>query len=160
MLLSMQGISKAFAGVSALKSVSLEVEPAQVMALVGQNGAGKSTLIKILLGLLEPTGGHARVLGHDIEESSQEIRRLVLLGPGSGGGLCCLLLFGGVFCVLTYILEPVWKDRFQFARVLLRGFFTNMQHRRWLERRLTKLADIQKVRVIPATVGATQFRHA
>ena len=51
MLLSMQGISKAFAGVAALKSASLEVEPAEVMALVGQNGAGKSTLIKILTGV-------------------------------------------------------------------------------------------------------------
>ncbi|HEV7309245.1 sugar ABC transporter ATP-binding protein [Ensifer sp.] len=50
MLLSMQGISKAFAGVPALKSAALEVEPAEVMALVGQNGAGKSTLIKILTG--------------------------------------------------------------------------------------------------------------
>jgi monosaccharide-transporting ATPase len=51
MLLSMQGISKAFAGVAALKSAALEVEPAEVMALVGQNGAGKSTLIKILTGV-------------------------------------------------------------------------------------------------------------
>lgn len=51
MLLSMQGISKAFAGVAALKAAWLEVEPAEVMALVGQNGAGKSTLIKILTGV-------------------------------------------------------------------------------------------------------------
>ena len=49
-VLSMQSISKSFGGVPALVQASLEVEPAEVMALVGQNGAGKSTMIKILNG--------------------------------------------------------------------------------------------------------------
>lgn len=49
-LLSMRAISKSFGGVPALIEASLEVQPAEVMALVGQNGAGKSTMIKILNG--------------------------------------------------------------------------------------------------------------
>lgn len=49
-LLSMKNISKSFGGVPALVNASLEVYPAEVMALVGQNGAGKSTMIKILNG--------------------------------------------------------------------------------------------------------------
>jgi galactofuranose transport system ATP-binding protein len=49
-LLSMQAISKSFGGVSALIEASLDVRPAEIMALVGQNGAGKSTMIKILNG--------------------------------------------------------------------------------------------------------------
>jgi monosaccharide-transporting ATPase len=49
-LLSMQAISKSFGGVPALIGASLEVMPAEIMALVGQNGAGKSTMIKILNG--------------------------------------------------------------------------------------------------------------
>ncbi len=49
-LLSMQAISKSFGGVPALIEASLDVQPAEVMALVGQNGAGKSTMIKILNG--------------------------------------------------------------------------------------------------------------
>ncbi len=49
-VLSMHGISKSFGGVPALVGASLEVQPAEIMALVGQNGAGKSTMIKILNG--------------------------------------------------------------------------------------------------------------
>ncbi len=49
-LLSMQAISKSFGGIPALSQASLEVMPAEIMALVGQNGAGKSTMIKILNG--------------------------------------------------------------------------------------------------------------
>lgn len=49
-LLSMQAISKSFGGVPALIEASLDVQPAEIMALVGQNGAGKSTMIKILNG--------------------------------------------------------------------------------------------------------------
>ena len=49
-LLAMRDIDKRFQGVQALSAASLEVAPAEIMALVGQNGAGKSTLIKVLTG--------------------------------------------------------------------------------------------------------------
>lgn len=56
-LLSMRGIDKAFAGVSALSGACLEIAPGEVHALIGQNGAGKSTLIKILTGVYRRDGG-------------------------------------------------------------------------------------------------------
>ncbi len=70
------GLTKHYGSVHALTDLTLSVGEG-ITGLVGANGAGKSTLIKILLGLLEPTSGHASVLGHDIEHASQEIRRLV-----------------------------------------------------------------------------------
>ena len=75
-VISTAGLTKHYGTVHALTDLTVDVGEG-VTGLVGANGAGKSTLIKILLGLLEPTGGHARVLGHDIEQESQEIRRLV-----------------------------------------------------------------------------------
>ncbi len=61
--------------VTALDQLTVAIKPG-VTGLVGANGAGKSTLIKILLGLLEPTSGHAAVLGQDCATSGLEIRAL------------------------------------------------------------------------------------
>src|ERR1700733_13986543 len=49
-LLVMGDINKRFQGVQALSAATLEVDPGEIMALVGQNGAGKSTMIKVLTG--------------------------------------------------------------------------------------------------------------
>ena len=56
-LLEMEGIGKAFSGVSALMQARLEIRRGEIHALIGQNGAGKSTLIKILTGVYRRDGG-------------------------------------------------------------------------------------------------------
>src|SRR5215471_2658656 len=73
-LLEMKGIGKRFPGVIALENVSLEVRPAEIVALVGENGAGKSTLMKILGGIYQPDTGEIRINGdpvkiHSVNES-------------------------------------------------------------------------------------------
>ena len=65
-VLEMQGISKRFAGVQALKDVSLAAYPGEVLALIGENGAGKSTLMKILGGVHQPDEGEIRVNGQPL----------------------------------------------------------------------------------------------
>ena len=63
--------------VTALDKLTVAVAPG-VTGLVGSNGAGKSTLIKILLGLLEPTNGEAKVFGHDsVPPRGETIRMLI-----------------------------------------------------------------------------------
>jgi ABC-2 type transport system ATP-binding protein len=62
--------------VTALAGLTVAFAPG-VTGLIGANGAGKSTLIKVLLGLLEPTQGMAKVLGHDCVKDGMKIRQLV-----------------------------------------------------------------------------------
>ncbi len=52
-----------YRAVEAVKGISFQVEPAELLALIGPNGAGKSTTIKMLTGILYPSGGRATVLG-------------------------------------------------------------------------------------------------
>ncbi|MPY63730.1 sugar ABC transporter ATP-binding protein [Streptomyces spongiae] len=56
-LLSVEQVSKSFAGNQVLKEVSFTVEPGEVLALVGENGAGKSTVLSLVTGLLAPDSG-------------------------------------------------------------------------------------------------------
>ncbi len=73
-----QGLGKQYAGGSVVALENLTVDlGGGVTGLVGANGAGKSTLIKILLGLLAPSSGSGRVLGHDIATGGAQIRQLV-----------------------------------------------------------------------------------
>jgi rhamnose transport system ATP-binding protein len=62
-ILALEGVSKSFAGVKALKDVSFDVRPGEVHALMGENGAGKSTLIKVMAGVHAPDTGEIRVNG-------------------------------------------------------------------------------------------------
>lgn len=62
-LLRMQGVTKQFGAVAALRGVDLEVQRGEVHALVGENGAGKSTLMKILSGALAADGGSVEYAG-------------------------------------------------------------------------------------------------
>lgn len=72
-----QGLTKQFGGQKVLNGVDLEVPGGSVFALLGPNGAGKTTTIKILLNLLQPTGGKIEVLGMDGVARSLEIRSRV-----------------------------------------------------------------------------------
>lgn len=71
--------------VKALNSIDMKVPKASVFGLFGPNGSGKTTLISILVGLLLPMSGSARVLGFDATKHSVEIRRRVGLLPEGFG---------------------------------------------------------------------------
>ena len=67
-------LTKRYDSVLALDALSLELQPG-IIGLVGSNGAGKSTFLRILLGLIAPTGGSAQVLGFDTRADVFELRK-------------------------------------------------------------------------------------
>jgi len=70
-------LSKYFNDFRAVDGVNLNVQPGQLLALLGQNGAGKTTTVRMLTALLTPTRGWARVAGYDTVTQSQKVRASV-----------------------------------------------------------------------------------
>jgi ABC-2 type transport system ATP-binding protein len=68
----------------ALQNLELRVEPGEILGFPGPNGAGKSTTVKILIGMLRPTSGRARVAGFDVVEQPREGKRRIGYVPETG----------------------------------------------------------------------------
>src|SRR5436190_19061661 len=64
-LIELHNVDRWYGTQQALRDVSLHLEPGRI-GLLGPNGAGKSTLLKLLLGLLPPSSGSGRILGHEL----------------------------------------------------------------------------------------------
>ncbi|MGA9534123.1 MAG: ABC transporter ATP-binding protein, partial [Anaerolineales bacterium] len=64
--LQTHALSKNYGAVRAVDGLSLCVDPGEIYAFLGLNGAGKTTTIRMLLGMIRPTTGHAEVLGKEI----------------------------------------------------------------------------------------------
>jgi ABC-2 type transport system ATP-binding protein len=73
------GIRKAFGGVVALRDISFEVRPGEVVGFLGPNGAGKTTMVDILSTLTLPDEGRAWVAGHDVVDDPAGVRRSIML---------------------------------------------------------------------------------
>ncbi len=94
-VIHIEELTKTFGKVRALDGLDLTVHPGEVHGFLGPNGAGKSTTIRILLGLIRATGGHAELFGADPwREAARLHGRLayvagdVALWPGLTGGQC------------------------------------------------------------------------
>lgn len=82
-----QDLAKRYGDVEAVMSLNIVVKPQSVTGFLGRNGAGKSTTIKMLLGMIRPTSGSGRVLGHAIDDAKQSLllrRRVAYVGEDKG----------------------------------------------------------------------------
>jgi ABC-2 type transport system ATP-binding protein len=77
-----RGLTKRFGSRRGITDVDLRVEQGEVYGFLGPNGAGKTTTIRILMGLAHPTGGSARLFGHDPLRAPVEVHRRTGYLPG------------------------------------------------------------------------------
>ena len=73
-LIETRGLVKRFGDKLAVNNVSFDVQSGEVFGFLGPNGAGKTTTIKMLVGLLQPTSGIARMAGHDVQAQPLEAK--------------------------------------------------------------------------------------
>ncbi len=76
-MLNLQGVTKRYGAVYALRDVSFSAPKGQVLGLLGQNGAGKTTALNILTGYLSATRGTVTIGGYDILKNPREAKRLI-----------------------------------------------------------------------------------
>lgn len=81
LVIETHGLTKRFGSLTAVDDVDLRVEAGEVFGFLGPNGAGKSTTIRLLLDLLRPSAGTARVFGLDVRADAPAIHRRIGLAP-------------------------------------------------------------------------------
>ncbi|MBN1439540.1 MAG: ABC transporter ATP-binding protein [Anaerolineales bacterium] len=70
-------LSRSFGTFAAVREVTFSIPRGEIFGLLGPNGAGKTTLIRMLSGILLPTGGGAHVLGYDVDREPEEIKKRI-----------------------------------------------------------------------------------
>ncbi len=110
-LISVQGVTMRFGGLTAVKDVSLDVAPGSITAVIGPNGAGKTTLFNAITGVYEPTEGQVLVSGRDPQRqfSGRVIGGVIAAGVGTA-----------LFVAVTVRVETLWQaaiiDLYQFQQ--------------------------------------------
>jgi ABC-2 type transport system ATP-binding protein len=81
-IIETHALSKRYGSQFALKHLDLEVRQSEVLGYLGPNGAGKTTTLRLLLGLISPTSGHASLFGLDAQHHAAELHRRLAYVPG------------------------------------------------------------------------------
>ena len=132
----------------AVRGVSLDVAPGEILGLVGANGAGKTTLVKMLAGIIHPTAGDVQVLGHVPWERSNEFRRQIALIMGQKAQLWWDLPAADCFLLLKEIYQ-IPEDRYRDNLAYLAKVLDATDHLHVQIRRLS-LGERMKMELIAA----------
>jgi ABC-2 type transport system ATP-binding protein len=82
-MIEVQGLTKHYGALTAIRDVTFNVAPGEIVGFLGPNGAGKSTTMRILSCFMPASGGTARVAGYDVFSQSMEVRRRIGYLPES-----------------------------------------------------------------------------
>ncbi|WP_010529182.1 ABC transporter ATP-binding protein [Lentibacillus jeotgali] len=81
-LLKTENLTKMFGHFKAVDEINIDVKEGEVYGFIGPNGAGKSTTIRVLLGMLKATSGHASIFGKDVWKDAVDIHKRIAYVPG------------------------------------------------------------------------------
>ena len=73
--IEVEGLTRRFGSFTAVDAISFDVKQGEVFGFLGANGAGKTTAIRMLIGLLAPTAGNARVAGYDVTTQAEMVKK-------------------------------------------------------------------------------------
>ncbi|MBW3615234.1 MAG: ATP-binding cassette domain-containing protein [Actinobacteria bacterium] len=76
-MVEVRGLVRRFGSITAVDGVDLDVAEGEVFGFLGPNGAGKSTMVRMLVTLLRPSAGSARVAGFDVVQGAAKVRRVI-----------------------------------------------------------------------------------
>lgn len=104
-MISLQRLTKRFGTQTAVDELTFDIPAGQVVGFLGPNGAGKSTTLRMLTGMIEPSGGTATICGFDLGRETLEVKRRVGFVPESGAvfesltGLEFLEMVAGLYAI-------------------------------------------------------------
>lgn len=147
-VISVKNISKSFGKIIALNNVSFDIKRGEIFGYLGPNGAGKTTTIRILLGLLKPSKGYFKILGHDGRDLPFERIGFVLESDGLFERLTAyqnLLFYGKIYRIEKVeerVLEYLEKFSLPNNRQRVGTFSKGMKRRLALAKALLHKPEI------------------
>ena len=156
-LLEVEGLSKSFGGLAAVRNVSLSLGPGEILGLIGPNGSGKTTLLNLIAGTLRADAGSIRLNGEDVTRMPNHLRargrinrtfQIVRMPPNlpAIAAVIAGTLFGG---------EPVPYKKAAYEAAGIMGELNLLLK---ADRRLDQLTYIEQKRVELARALATKPR--
>ena len=156
-LLEVEGLSKSFGGLAAVRNVSLSLSPGEILGLIGPNGSGKTTLLNLIAGTLRADAGSIRLNGEDVTRMPNHLRargrinrtfQIVRVPPNlpAIAAVIAGTLFGG---------EPVPYKKAAYEAAGIMGELNLLLK---ADRRLDQLTYIEQKRVELARALATKPR--
>jgi ABC-2 type transport system ATP-binding protein len=105
-IIDISDLSKFYGNARGIEYVNLEIEEGEIFGFIGPNGAGKSTTIRILLNLIFPSAGSARIMGLDVIKETKQIKQFVGYVPSDANAYSSMSVKEFLdYCIRFYKLD-------------------------------------------------------
>jgi ABC-2 type transport system ATP-binding protein len=107
-VIDITNLSKSYGKTIGIQNVSLGIDEGEIFGFIGPNGAGKSTTIRILLNLIFPSGGSARIMGMDVTRETKKIKQQLGYIPSDANAYSSMTVFEFLaYCKRFYGIQSV-----------------------------------------------------